>query len=153
MNERIYKFLHDNQIINKGQIGFQRGNRTTDHILTLKSIINKYVQDGKNKLYACFVDFRKAFDSLSHPKLFLKLRKNKINGNILKLLQNIYKKSECSVRINGKLTQFFAYEKGVIQGNPLSPILFNIYVNDLFQELGKANKNPVTIYGNTKILD
>ena len=151
MNERVYTFLQNNQVINKAQIGFLKGNRTTDHILTLKSIINKYVHDGKGKLYACFVDFRKAFDSLSHQKLFLKMRKNKINGNILRLLQNIYKNSECSVRLNGKLTQFFAYEKGVIQGNPISPILFNIYVNDLFEELAEANKTPVSLDGSSSI--
>ena len=151
MNERVYTFLQNNQTINKAQIGFLKGNRTTDHILTLKAIINKYVHDGKGKLYACFVDFRKAFDSLSHQKLFLKMRKNGLNGNILKLLQNIYKNSECSVKLNGKLTQFFKYEKGVIQGNPISPILFNIYVNDLFDVLAEANKTPVTLDGISSI--
>ena len=36
MNERIDNYLQNNKIINEEQIGFQRGNRTTDHILTLK---------------------------------------------------------------------------------------------------------------------
>ena len=101
MNERVYTFLQNNQTINKAQIGFLKGNRTTDHILTLKAIINKYVHDGKGKLYACFVDFRKAFDSLSHQKLFLKMRKNGLNGNILKLLQNIYKNSSVKGALPG----------------------------------------------------
>ena len=58
MNERVYTFLQNNQIINNAQIDFLKGNRTTDHILTLKSIIDKYAHDGKGKLYACFVVFR-----------------------------------------------------------------------------------------------
>ena len=151
LNERIYNFVQKNNLINTSQIEFRRGNRATDHILTLKSIVNKYVHDGKGKLYACFIDFKKAFDSINQQKMFYKLRKNGINGKLLNLLKNIYKKSQCSLKINNKLTQFFKYEKGVIQGNPLSPILFNIYINDLFAELEKVNNSPVTLDGNNRI--
>ena len=46
---------------------------TSDHILTLKTIINKYVTDQKGKkLYSCFIDFKKAFDSVWHIGLFRK---------------------------------------------------------------------------------
>ena len=72
--ERIVNFLKSENTINKSQIGFMRGNRSTDHILTLKSIVNKYVNDSKTKLYTCFVDFRKAFDSVNQQKLFYKLK-------------------------------------------------------------------------------
>lgn len=47
INERINTFLQNN--------------KTTDHILTLKLIINKYVHDGKRMLYAYFVDFKLTF--------------------------------------------------------------------------------------------
>ena len=151
MNERIDNYLQKNNIINKAQIGFQRGNRTTDHILTLKSIVNKYIYDNKSNLYACFIDFKKAFDSVNHQKLFYKLRENKINGKLLNLLQSIYKQSQCALKINNKLTQFFNYEKGVIQGNPLSPLLFNIYINDLFQKIEEANNTPITLDGRNNI--
>ena len=103
-----------------------KGNKTTDHTMTLKAIVNKYVHDKNEKIYACFVDFKKAFDSINQHKMFHKLQKNGINGKILNLLRNIYNKSYCSLKINDKLTQHFKYEKGVLQGNPLSPILFNV---------------------------
>ena len=56
-----------------------------------------------------------------------------INGNFLHLLKDIYKKTKCAVKIGSKTTNFFPYEKGVQQGNPLSPLLFNLYINDIFE--------------------
>ena len=49
------------------QIGFQSGHRTADHVCTLKTLIDKHViQNKNNTIYACFVDFKKAFDSVWH---------------------------------------------------------------------------------------
>ena len=66
-------------------------------------------------------------------------------------MKNIYKQSKCAVKINNKLTNFFNQEKGVRQGDPLSPTLFNIYINDLFGELEKSNDNFVTLNNIDKI--
>ena len=73
------------------------------------------------------------------------VKKNNINGHFLELLKDIYKKSKSAVKINNKLTQFFKHEKGVKQGDPLSPTLFNLYINDLFVDLKCNNNNPVSI--------
>ena len=94
----------------------KKPNRTSDHILTLKAVVNKYVVDQKGKtLYTCFVDFQKAFDSIWHDDLFRKLENKDINGNFLKLIKNIYGKTKCAVKINNKTTHFFNYDKGVQQ--------------------------------------
>ena len=74
-----------------------------------------------------------------------------INGKILELLKNIYEQSKCAVKINNKLTNFFIQEKGVRQGDPLSPTLFNLYITDLFGELEKSNENFVTLNNLDKI--
>ena len=53
-------FLTKNNIIDRAQIGFMPKSRTTDHIFTLKTLCNKYVNDKNGgKLFACFVDFKK----------------------------------------------------------------------------------------------
>ena len=136
MNNRLTTFCLNNNLINREQIGFQKNSRTSDHILTLKTIVNKYVVDQKGKkLYTCFVDFQKAFDSVWHDGLFRKLENKGINGNFLELIKSIYKKTRCAVKINNRTTNFFGYGKGVQQGNPLSPLLFNLYINDLFETL------------------
>ena len=108
MNERLTSFSSKFNLINKEQIGFQKNARTSDHLLTLKTVVNKYVSDKKvKKLYTCFIDFKKAFDSIWHEGLFYKLENKGIHGNFLKLLQNIYSKTMFtkSKQKNDKLLQ------------------------------------------------
>ena len=60
-------------MLDKAQIGFQENARTSDHILTLITIINKYVTDQKGKkLYSCLIDLKKSFDGVWHIGLFRK---------------------------------------------------------------------------------
>jgi hypothetical protein len=56
------------------------GNRTADHILTLKTLHDKYTTQNNEKIYTSFVDFKKAFDSVWHEGLYLKLLENGIGG-------------------------------------------------------------------------
>ena len=145
MNIRLNNYTAENQIINKEQIGFVTNNRCPDHIFTLKSVVNKYVEDERGKVYACFIDFRKAFDTVWHDGLFYKLQQIGIKGNFLETLRNMYKNTKCAIKIDNKLTQFFPCKKGVRQGDPLSPSLFNIFLNDLFSEIRNGNCDPVTL--------
>ena len=55
--------MSDNNILNENQIGFRKKYRTSDHILTLKSVTEKMFKKGSH-LYTCFVDFEKAFDTV-----------------------------------------------------------------------------------------
>ena len=79
----------------------------------------------RKKVYACFVDFRKAFDSLWHEGLFYKLLKTNIRGNLYIL------NSTCCIKIGENKTQPFSNSRGVLQGCILSPLLFNLYLNNL----------------------
>ena len=89
MNDRLTDYAKENNMINKAQIGFEVKNRTSDHLLTVKSLVNKYVNDNKGKLYVCFVDFRKAFDTVWHQGLFQKLEDAGITGNFINTLKDM----------------------------------------------------------------
>ena len=68
-----------------------------------------------------------------------------INGNFLDLIKHIYKHARCAVKVDNKLTNVFEYNNGIRQGDPLRPTLFNIFVNDLFDEIDSVNTSPVNL--------
>jgi len=67
MKNRIYHQLDLNQ--SEEQAGFRRNYATVDHIHTLNQVMEK-VKEYKIELYMVFVDFRKAFDSVKHSKIW-----------------------------------------------------------------------------------
>ena len=67
LNSRIARHLNINNPTHRNQIGFQPRSRTSDHLLTLKVLHDNFVKTRpRGKIFACFVDFRKAFDSIWH---------------------------------------------------------------------------------------
>ena len=72
LTKHLTTFTNDNQILKYNQIGFRKSFRTSYHVFTIKTIISKYLKENK-KLYLCFVDFRKAYDSIWREALFYKL--------------------------------------------------------------------------------
>ena len=78
------------------QIGFCKGFRTADHVLTIKTLMDKYLRENK-KLYFCFVDFRKAYDRTWHEALFKKLLGYGVSTNFASLLRNVWKnQADCT---------------------------------------------------------
>ena len=122
LNERLTTFLHKYNNIDPCQIGFQAKTRTSDHIFSLKTPINKYVLYApKGKIYACFVDFKKAYDSIWQEGLFRRLECLNINGPFLNLLTDMYSKNPYAIKIGNERTRFFRCKKGARQGYPPSP--------------------------------
>ena len=99
LNLTLGSFLQDQKILHPSQISFLRGYRTTDHMFSMRTLIDKYVINAtKGKLFCCFVDFQKAFDSIWHEGLFLKLINNKTGGSFYRLISDMYSKSQCAIR-------------------------------------------------------
>ena len=151
LNQRIKLKCQTRKIIDKNQTGFKEKHRTSDNLLVLKNVVKKYVTIGKGKIYTCFVDFKKAYDTVWHNGLFQKMNENLLDGKVLDLIKDIYKKSKCAVKVNDSITEYFAYSKGVRQGCPLSPILFNIYVNDIFKIMNDNTKSTIFLKENEPI--
>ena len=131
LNNRLQNLTKNKNLLHPSQIGFIEGFRTSDHIFSLRTLIDKYVTNAnKGKLFCCFVDFQKAFDSIWHDGLLSKLITYKLGGHFYQLISDMYSRSKCAIKCGNRRTQFFNYNRGVRQGCILSPLLFNLYLND-----------------------
>ena len=128
--DRLIKFRNEHCPDPPNQLGFTKKAQTYDHILTMQTITSKYKKLRKN-VYAIFVDFRKAFDSVCRQALFYKLAQNGITGNFYNVLRDMYANSYAHIKISGHLSNKFKIMKGTEQGHPLSPDLFKIFLSDL----------------------
>ena len=78
----------------------------------------------------CFVDFHKAFDSVVHVGIKLKLLNMNVGSIFYKIIANMYKNSQARIKIGVSLTEKIDIKMGVRQGDNLSPSLFKIFIND-----------------------
>ena len=98
LNEGLTKFVENFKIVNENKVGFRKGYRTTDHIFTLFSVIDHTINVKKKPLYVCFIDFKKAFDKVSHALLWQKLVNCGINGKFLNIIKSMYSKEHRRIR-------------------------------------------------------
>ena len=81
LNQRLLEYVTTNNILHKSQIVFLPNNRTADHVFTLLTLVDKYVHNHNGKIYACFVDLSKAYDSVWHNGLLHKLLQINLGGS------------------------------------------------------------------------
>ena len=73
LNERLTNFLRKNKIISEYQIGLSKKARTADHMFVLSHLIDTHVKQSRKHIFAAFIDFEKAFDSVWRDALLYKL--------------------------------------------------------------------------------
>ena len=145
LNKRLTQYCNDHNIIDERQAGFKKGSRTSDNMFIIRTLHEKYCQRDNKKLYSCFIDFKKAFDSIWHSALFLKLQKLGIGGPFYNIIKDMYKSNTASVKCGQTLSETFRIQKGVKQGDILSPLLFNIFINDLIPLLNDPENDPPSL--------
>ena len=96
--------------------------------------IGYFTRNG-GEVFTCQADKTKAFDLVKHSVLFQKLLQQKLSRIFLRLLMVMYIHQHARVRWNGRLSDLFGLKNGCKQGAVLSGILYNFYVNGLFQRL------------------
>jgi hypothetical protein len=117
---------------------------TSDHIFLLQTIIEKVVKKNKIRLYAVFIDFKKAYDTVDRGKLFKRLQDIGINGPFLKNLKAMYETVSYKIKLKDGYLDPIKSNLGLKQGCPLSPMMFNLYIDDI-KDIFDEQCDPVTI--------
>ena len=101
-------------------------------VATLLEVIQRRKLYGLTT-YTTFINFKKAYDTILHEALLMKLRYIVIRGKTLSFIRSLYLNSRVAIRINKVFSEVFTLERGLYQGCPISPILFDIFINDILQ--------------------
>ena len=132
----VLELSHHDLKVSPHQMGFQTGLSTTMCTWSLVETINYFRNQG-GPVFLCLMDLTKAFDLVKFSLLFRKLS-NKVAPILLRLLIFSYVHQGCSVSWNGSESSQFKISNGVRQGAVLSPTLFNLYINSLFDILEES---------------
>ncbi len=103
LNTRLIKFFDDNDIIHDEQNGFRGSRSCLDHIFTLSSVIKNKLNRNK-EIFACYVDFRKAFDLLDRDLMLYRFLEYGIDGKFYDAVKGIYHRAYCAVKTNGVIS-------------------------------------------------
>ena len=138
LEKKISRWLASEGKRAKGQAGFRRHHSTTDHLITLR-IIMEECRNDKSNLFCCFVDFRKAFDIVPRNNLWNRLEELKVPFELRAASIRLYENVIAKFKSNEGWSRDIKCNIGVKQGFPLSPTLFGIYIDNLEGFLEEAS--------------
>ncbi|RMH19190.1 MAG: hypothetical protein D6698_06070 [Gammaproteobacteria bacterium] len=139
ITRRLASMIDDqiNPRLHKEQAGFRSREECLGHIVALYEVLRRR-QIMQLPSYLAFIDLKKAYDTVPHGALFHKLEKIGVRGKCLRFIQNLYRHSSVSFRAPSDCCRNISpapLRRGLRQGCPMSPLLFNVFINDIIDEI------------------
>ena len=141
---RILEVNENFSLISNNQIGFLKGYRTVDHVLFIDTVIKEIVHRQRKRLFVAFVDLKKAYDKVNRKFMINKLRNKGFSGKFLKIIEAMLNNVTQIPKINGYFLSPILTTQGLKQGDNLSPILFDIFFDDI-EDIFDENCDPVSL--------
>ena len=134
ISAQILEYCRKHCLISEQQHGFLSKRSTTTNLL---DCLNDWTCALMNRhsVAVAYIDFQKAFDSVCHAKLFLRLESLGISDNLLDWFKSFLSNRQQSTRVGDAISDILPLTSGVIQGSCLGPVLFVLYVNSILQVL------------------
>ena len=133
---QLYNYFTCNKLFYSSQYGFRQLHSTELASLELVDRITKYIDEGKLPL-SVFLDLSKAFDTIDHRILLQKLKYYGVSDTPLKWLRSYLSDRKQCVYYEGVFSDELSVCTGVPQGSILGPLLFIIYMNDIYEASDK----------------
>ena len=138
--DELYGFISNFDILPSFQHGFRKNKSVYSSLI---ESIDDWSKALDNKLNAdiIFFDISKAFDTIEHARLLIKLENMGITGDLLMWLKNFLSNRQFRVLVNGKFSNIepALINRGVPQGTLLGPLIFNLYISDLMENFMDKN--------------
>lgn len=130
VKSRLILHLIENNLLNKFQYGFMPGKSTMEHIFHLSQDVHNTFK-RKQFTIAIFLDIEGAFDTVFIPGAIHKLNSFNLPGNIIAFLSSFLTDRSFLVKVGNNKSRTVYPESGTPQGSVLSPLLFNLFTNDI----------------------
>jgi hypothetical protein len=133
------------EFLGPDQYGFRKHRGTREAIFALRMIIDRRMELSLDT-HVAFIDLEKAFDKVNWKKMMTILKEAGLDFRDRRIIYELYRNQETIIEI-GEENRKARIQQGVRQGCPLSPLIFNIFIECVIRKLIESGKGGVKFNG------